>query len=118
MDKPYTKLLADLKAKKRIHDQSTFGPESEIPEENVCGTAMCTAGHIINMAGAFGYELKEKYGWGPAATLICKKTYPDQPVQNFGSIPQAWAMAYIETMAEREASGEAKHFDVLKDIPS
>ncbi len=71
-------------------------------EDNICGTPMCTAGHLVNMAGEIGYKLKSKYGWANAAMLIHLKSNPDLPVQNFGSIPQEWALAYIEEMAERE----------------
>ncbi len=103
LDKPYTHLLADIKAKNRIHDQSTFGEIEEFSSEaNVCGTPMCTAGHLVNMAGEIGYKLKAKYGWTTAAKLIHLKTHPDQPVQNFGSIPQSWALAYIKEMARIE----------------
>ena len=102
LDKPYSKLLADIKNKKRIHQQSTFGPEYDPGEENVCGTPMCTAGHLVNMAGKIGYDLRQKYGWATAAALIHFKTHPGQPIQNFSSIPQDWAMAYIEEMAKRE----------------
>jgi len=84
--------------------QSTWGNIEEWDENlNVCGTPMCTAGHLVNMAGKRGYELKNEFGWGDAATFIHRKAHPDYPVQNFGSIPQAWAIAYIEEMAEREA---------------
>lgn len=97
-------MLADINSKKRIHMQSTFGPEDCTPETNICGTAMCTAGHLVNMAGKIGYDLKKKYGWEKAAFLIHKKSLPDFPVQNFGSIAQDLALAYIETAAEYEAT--------------
>lgn len=64
---------------------------------------MCTAGSLVHMAGQRGYELKKEFGWEGAASLIHKKAHPDYPCQNFGGIPQSWAMAYIEEMAEREA---------------
>ena len=106
--KPYTALLKDIKAKKRVHNQSTFGPDHDA-ETNLCGTPMWTAGHLVNMAGAVGYELKKKYGWEVAATIIHRKTHPDYPLQNFGGIPQSWAMAYIETMAAREKKEEKEN---------
>ena len=103
LDKPYTQLLKEIKSKKRLHDQATFGAIEDFDcEKNVCETPMCTAGHLVNMAGEVGYELKNNYGWEKAAYLIHKKTHPDFPVQNFGSIPQEWAMAYIEEMVELE----------------
>jgi hypothetical protein len=102
LEKPYTNLLADIQTKKRIHRQSTFGPEECVPERNVCGTPMCTAGHLVQMAGERGYELKKQYGWAGAANLLHYKAHPESPAQNFGTIPQDWAMAYIETMAEKE----------------
>ena len=104
LNKPYTSLLNDINNKKRIHQQSTFGPEECVSENNVCGTAMCTAGHLVNMAGAMGWKLKEKYGWKDAATLLHLKSHPNYPVQNFGGIPQSWALAYIEEMAEKESN--------------
>jgi hypothetical protein len=54
------------------------------------------------MAGKIGYQLKNKYDWSFAATLIHLKSCPHLPIQNFGSIPQAHALAYIEEMAELE----------------
>jgi hypothetical protein len=56
------------------------------------------------MAGEVGYRLKEKYGWEGAAALIHYKSRPDVPPQNFGGIPQSWAMAYIEERAEEESN--------------
>ncbi len=102
LEKPYTKLWNDIKDKKRVHKQSDWGPESCVAEDNICGTAMCTAGHLVNMAGIVGYQLKDKYGWRMAAMLIHQKSSPDLPCQNFGNIPQEWALAYIEEMANRE----------------
>lgn len=37
-----------------------------------------------------------------AASLIHMKSRPDVPPQNFGSIPQDFAMAYIEQRAKEE----------------
>ena len=106
IDKFYTKLLEDINNKKRIHKQSTFGNVYDFnPEFNVCGSPMCTAGHWVNMAGTKGYELQRKYGWEGAANILHRKVYPDYPCQNFGSIPQSWAMAYIEMMAETADKG-------------
>jgi hypothetical protein len=101
LEKPYSTLLKEIKDKKRIHNQSTFGPEYD-PKENVCGTQMCTAGHIVNMAGTRGYQLQKEFGWEKAASVIHMKAHPDAPTQNFGSIDQADAIAYIEVMAEFE----------------
>jgi hypothetical protein len=99
--KLYSTLLADIQAKRRIHKQSTFGPDCD-PKENICGTPMCTAGHLVNMAGEVGYKLKSKYDWRGAARLIHMKNRPDAPAQNFGYIPQEFAMAYIEERAAEE----------------
>jgi hypothetical protein len=104
--KPYTKLLEDINSNNRIHKQSTYGPE-KCPQ-NVCGTSMCTAGHLVNMVGKLGYELKNKYGWAVTASMIHYKAHPDYPCHNFGNIPQEWALAYIEEMAEREALEDQK----------
>ncbi len=101
--KPYTALLEQIKAGQRIHKQSVFGPECD-PKTNLCKTPMCTAGHLVNMAGEIGYKLREKYGWEGAATLIHRKSCPDVAPQNFGSIPQEYAMAYIEERAAEEAA--------------
>ncbi|TDO68854.1 hypothetical protein EV143_11838, partial [Flavobacterium chryseum] len=107
LDKPYTKMLNGIKNKELIHQQSTFGPLEEYnyydPEFNVCGTPMCTAGHLVYMAGEVGFKLLKDYGFVGAATFIHRKTHPDFPVQNFGSIPQSWALSYIEFMADVES---------------
>lgn len=63
---------------------------------------MCTAGHLVNMVGEIGYKLRAKYGWVGAANLIHAKLRPDAPAQNFGNIPQQFAMAYIEERAAEE----------------
>ena len=102
LDKPYSRLLADIESKRRIHKQSTWGPECD-PVDNVCGTPMCTAGHLVNMAGEIGYKLKDKFGWAGAARLIHQKSRPYAPPQNFGSIPQEFAMAYIRERAKEES---------------
>jgi hypothetical protein len=104
VERPYSRLWADLKAKARVHKQSTWGPDTAIADDNVCGTPMCTAGHLVQMAGAAGYALRLKYGLSGAATLIHMKAHLDEPPQNFDSIPQDWALAYIEMMAAKEAS--------------
>ena len=101
LEKPYSRLLAEIKAGKRKHDQSTFGPDCD-PKTNLCGTSMCTAGHLVNMAGEIGYKLKDKYDWQIAARLIHMKSRPDVPPQNFGGIQQEFAMAYIEERAAEE----------------
>src|SRR3990167_5050627 len=98
--KLYTQLLKAIESEERIHDQSTFGPEHP---NNVCETPMCTAGHLVNMAGEVGYELKKKYGFPVAARLIHLKSRPDAPPQNYGSIPQDFAMAYIRERAKEES---------------
>ena len=104
IDKPYTRLWADIQAKRRQHQQSTWGPDEPTSEKNICKTPMCTAGHLINMAGEAGWKLKQRYGWAGAAALLHMKAHPDLPPQNFGFIPQDWALAYIETMAAKEAT--------------
>src|SRR5438876_407577 len=48
--KPYSRMLRDIEAGERIHDQSTFGPDCD-PSTNLCKTPMCTAGHLVNQAG-------------------------------------------------------------------
>ncbi len=91
----YTTIHADIKTAKRKHDQSTFG-------DNICGTPMCIAGHIINVAGEVGYKLREKLSPAIAAALIHAFSHPDKPCPNFGAYPDEWALAFIEDMADYE----------------
>ncbi|NJN99525.1 MAG: hypothetical protein HC875_38215 [Anaerolineales bacterium] len=100
---PYSQLWKEIQEKKRCHQQSTWGPEEE-PKNNICGKPMCTAGHLVNMSGKAGYELKNKTSWRVAAELIHRKAHPDIPSQNFGSIQQELALEYIKQMAEYEES--------------
>ncbi len=117
IENPYTTLLVDIKEKRRVHSQSTFGPDCD-PKTNLCGTQMCTAGHLVNMAGNEGYLLKKKYGWQKAASLIHIKVHPDAPTQNFGNIEQSHAIAYIELMADFEGreNKDVKFPDWIKSI--
>jgi hypothetical protein len=114
---PYTTLLNDIKEKRRIHHQSTFGPDDD-PKNNICKTPMCTAGHLVNEGGAAGYALKREYGWEKAAGLIHIKAHPDAPMQNFGGIEQSTALAYIELMAsfEQRKDKKQKFNDWFKSI--
>jgi len=97
----YTRLLAEIESGARVHNQMEFGPDCD-PKTNLCKTPMCTAGHLINMAGEVGYKLLEKYDWTGAATRIHRKNRPDVPPQNFNCIPQEWALAYIRERAAEE----------------
>ena len=101
---PYSRMLAEIQAGQRCHKQSTFGPNDANPETNLCGTPMCTAGHLVNMGGPDGYALKDRMGYAGAATLIHMKSRPDVAPQNFGNIPQEWALAYIEARAAEEVN--------------
>jgi hypothetical protein len=56
------------------------------------------------MAGPAGFALKERCGFILAASLLFERAHPGWPQQNYGGIPQEWAMAHIEVMAEREAA--------------
>ncbi len=97
----YSNLLLEINNKQRTHCQSTFGDIEDFdPTKNVCGSQMCTAGHLVNVAGERGYELKKEFGFATSAEFIHKKSYPDAPCQDFGNIPQSWAISYIEIMAE------------------
>ena len=69
---------------------------------------MCTAGHLINMAGAVGYKLAGEYGMPGAAAILMEKAHPGWPQQDHGPIPQDWALAFIEEMAKREAAEEPR----------
>src|ERR1700688_570476 len=104
LEKPYSRLLAEIQEKKRLHDQSTFGPADFDPTLNLCKTRMCTAGHLVNMAGKGGYALLEACGnsFDLAASLIHEESCPGVPAQNFGNISQDLAMAYIEQRAAEE----------------
>jgi hypothetical protein len=103
IEKPYTEILSGIKARERIFKQSTFGPDQDTPEFNICNSAMCTAGHLVNLGGSAGWKLKEEFDYSIAAALIHYKAHPNLPPQNFGAIPDEWALAYIEEMAEIEA---------------
>ncbi len=104
VDKFYSKLWNDIQNEKRSFDQSTFGElNNPVDEIHLCNTPMCTAGNIVNMAGQKGYELKNLIGFAGAATLIHKKWYGDLPQQNYGSISDEMALAFIEMNAERES---------------
>ena len=103
LEKPYSKLWEEIQAKKRLHNQSDWGPSTCPTHDNICKTPMCTAGHLVNMAGSIGYELQQKYGWAGAASLIHAKSCPDLPEQNYGAIKQEWALAFIECNAELES---------------
>jgi hypothetical protein len=100
--KPYTSILADIDAGARLFRQDTFGPDGGVSKNHLCKTAMCTAGHLVHIAGLKGKKLKEKYGFAGAAALIHAKANPDYPCQNFGSIKDKFALAYIREMAEVE----------------
>mgnify|MGYP001570889233 CR=1 FL=1 len=103
----YTKLLSEIESKQRLHNQSMFGPACD-PKTNLCSTPMCTAGHLVNMCGEIGYKLKQKYSFPVAAKLIHIRNRPDVPPQNFGYIPQDFAMAYIRERAAEEQVGLEK----------
>jgi hypothetical protein len=106
LDKPYSRMLAEINAGKRTFKQSTWGPEnSPTPEPSLCNTPMCCAGHLVSLAGEAGWNLRKKVGFAGAAALIHDAAHPGWPLQNFGAIPDAWALAYIETMAQHEADG-------------
>lgn len=104
IENPYSCLLGDIKKKKRILDQSTFGPRED-PEKNLCKTPMCVAGNLVNLVGAVGYEMANRYGFETAASLIHIKIRPDAPLPNFNAVPNEWTMAYIEARAEEEKAG-------------
>ena len=114
LDKPYTHLFSDIKEKRRIHRQSTWGPDKPTDEKHICDTPMCTAGHLVNMAGKIGWDLKNKYGWRDAAALIHIKTHSNFPMQDFGGIGDDQAMAYIEAAAEFEETGVNPFDDIFK----
>ena len=103
LEKPYTKIWQGIQEQKLKFDQSTWG-DVESFETNICGTPMCTAGHLVHLAGKAGYKVKEEFNYPLAARLIHEKAHPGKPCQNFGAIPDEWALAYIESMAEYEST--------------
>ncbi|HKR03494.1 MAG TPA: hypothetical protein VJY62_02580 [Bacteroidia bacterium] len=97
LDKPYSTILKEVNEKKRCYQQSTFGEITEFnPEENICKSAMCLAGHLVHMAGTKGYELRKKYDWFGAATLIHRKAHPELPPMDFFITSQDLGLAYLE----------------------
>ena len=105
VEKPYTKMHQSIVSKAIVHNQSTFGDGWHVDNgEHVCKSPMCTAGNLVAMGGKAGWALREKFGFATAAALIHFKAHPDYPLQNFDAIPQRFALAYIEEMAEREAA--------------
>jgi hypothetical protein len=105
VENPYTKILQGIQTRERIFKQSTFGPGHYVREENICNTAMCTGGHLVNLGGEPGWKLQKEFGFSTAGALIHQKAHPGWPCQDFSSIPDEWALAYIEEMAEHEANG-------------
>src|SRR6201987_313216 len=101
----YTVLLKEINDKKRCYSQSTFGEIEDFdPKLNVCKTAMCIAGHLVNMCGKPGYDLMKKHGWVVSAELIHSKFHPTFPCPDFGLTNQANGLACIEVLAEMEAN--------------
>lgn len=101
VERPYSRMLADIEAGRRIHNQKDWGP-NEDPGENLCKTPMCVAGHLVNLAGPAGYALVNKIGWEDAATRIHHASRPDVPPPNFGAVPNEWTLAYIRERAAEE----------------
>jgi hypothetical protein len=102
--KPYTTILAGIEAGERVLNQSTFGEKTL--EKHVCGTPMCIAGSLVQLAGAKGWELKTELGWGGAATLLHYEAHPDLPHANFGNVGNEVSMIYLRLMAKLEAKQE------------
>jgi hypothetical protein len=106
LENPYTQLLEALRKEERVFKQSTFGPGGYVRPENICRTPMCSAGHLVSMGGPEAWKLMEKFeDFALVGAMIHEKAHPGWPCQNFGEIPDAWALAYIEEMAEHEANG-------------
>ena len=101
VERLYSSMAADLAAKKRVLQQSTFGPHD--PGANVCDTPMCIAGHTVHLAGEAGYTLMRRLGFAGAAALIHHASRPDVSAPRYDSYPDEWALAYIEARAAEEA---------------
>jgi hypothetical protein len=109
IEKPYSTLLADIKAKRRCYNQADWGDIKEYDAtQNVCETAMCVAGHLTHMLGPRGYELLKEFGgsYSQVGEIAHRKAHPNYPVMNFGNGDQKLGMAFIETMAEIESKEE------------
>jgi hypothetical protein len=103
LNKPYSILLADINNNNRLYNQSDWGNITEYDaNNNLCNTAMCIAGHFVNMCGAKGYELKDRFGWETAAELIHLQSSPNTPIFNYYNTNNAVGLAYIEMMSEFE----------------
>ena len=102
LNKPYTKLIADIEHNLRQFNQSTFGPP--VPVENLCKTPMCIAGHLVNMAGDEGWKLKDELGYAVAAALIHDAAHPDIPCPRFDNYSDELAMGFIRHMAKLEST--------------
>jgi hypothetical protein len=98
-------MLADIQKEKRQLEQSTFGPQEGVAEDNLCKTPMCIAGHTVNLAGKAGYALAKKVSFAVAAALIHRKSRPDIGMPRYDSYPNTWALAYIEIHAQEEITG-------------
>ncbi|HCK83018.1 MAG TPA: hypothetical protein DHW63_00360 [Hyphomonadaceae bacterium] len=108
LSRPYTRLRDEIRAGKRSFSQKTWGPETPTQAEALCNTPMCTAGSFVSMAGEAGWALKQEYGWTGAYVLLHDRAHPGLPPQHTAAIPDEWALAYIEEMAERETEKSAQ----------
>ncbi len=116
LSNPYTVLLNDIQSKNRNYQQSTYGKIETYSEEiNICGSAMCIAGHFVNMCKKEGYEAKDKFGRATSAGLIHLKAHPTAPVFDYTIQNQEFGMAYIEMMADYEQSGFKTFNDYLNE---
>lgn len=102
LEKPYTRLMNDLKDKKRRISQDISVPLGYSNEIDISQTPMSTGGHLINLAGQIGVQIMDRYGWKVAGALIAEKAHPGWPQQNYDKIPDEWALAFISEMAEWE----------------
>ena len=103
VEKLYSTIWTDLKTGQRVFNQGNFGDTAD-PGEHLCRTAICVAGHTVQLAGA--YNLVKKIGFPATATLIHLKSCPDFPVPRYDSCPDEWMLALIEYYAQLE--GEIK----------
>ena len=106
IEKFYTTLLGEIKDKKRAYKQSDWGTLTEFDaKQNICKTAMCIAGHAVNMGGKQAYDLlKEMNGsYARVAELIHVKSAPTAPVFDYNCTDNGQGMAYMEMMADFES---------------
>jgi hypothetical protein len=75
-----------------------------------CGSGRCRGGHVVNLAGQAGFDLKARVGWPAAAMLIYLKSDPDLWRRGYpdfsGDVKNADALADMKRCAELEKENQ------------